>query len=189
GFLLVITLSTATMPFTVFGPILLETLHGVRPLAVGYVIAVEAVAWTLVAVVTAGATGRRERAAIVFGAAAAALAVVLSVWAVPFGGVWPSVAVAFLQGGGVGAVWAFATRRIVEAVVPEQRTLAAAAVPTVQLLGYALGAAGAGIVANARGLGADPGPTTALAAGPWVFVVLTPLAFAGFFAARRLVRA
>lgn len=188
GFLLVLALSVATMPFTVFAPILMEHLHGTRPLVVGYVIAVEAVAWTLTAVLFAGVGPRAERLVILTGAAAAGLAVPLSAWAVPFGGLSWVAAVAFLQGGGMGMVWAFVTRRIVEAVDEGERGLAAAVVPTVQLLGYALGAAGAGIVANARGLGEDPGPATALAAGPWIFLACAPLALAGVWAARRLIR-
>ncbi|MCF4165729.1 MFS transporter [Zavarzinia compransoris] len=188
GFMLVLAVSIATMPFTVFAPILMEHLHGTRPLVVGYVIAVEAVAWTLTAVVFAGVGPRAERRVILAGAAAAGLAVPLSAWAVPFGGLFWVAVVAFLQGGGMGMVWAFVTRRIVEAVDEGERGLAAAVVPTVQLLGYALGAAGAGIVANARGLGADPGPATALAAGPWIFVACVPLALVGMAAARRLAR-
>ena len=51
--------------------------------------------------------------------------------------------------------WAFVMRRVVESVPASERERAASSLPTMQLLGYALGAAASGIVANLAGLAAD----------------------------------
>lgn len=188
GYLMILGLSIATMPFTTYGPILMEQIHGTGPLVVGYVIAAESIAWTITSVSVSGAGPAWERRLILGGATVITLGMIGLGWAVPYGGLWPTLVFASLQGGGAGFCWSFVTRRIVHAVGDEEKTLAAAAVPTVQLLGYALGAAGAGIIANAGGLGTDPSPATALAAGPWIFLLFAPFAFAGIEAARRATR-
>lgn len=189
GYLMILGLSIATMPFTTYGPILMEQIHGTGPLVVGYVIAAESIAWTITSIAVSGAPPAWERRLILGGAAIITIGMIGLGWAVPEGGLWPTLVFASLQGGGAGLCWSFVTRRIVHAVADREKSLAAAAVPTVQLLGYALGAAGAGIIANAGGLGTDPNPVTALAAAPWIFLLFTPFALAGIEAARRLTRA
>ncbi|PWR20579.1 MFS transporter [Zavarzinia compransoris] len=188
GYLTIAMLSLATMPFTVYGPILLDLIHGTRPLVVGYVIAAESLAWTATAIAVSGCRGRAERRAILAGAVVITIGIAGLGWGVPFGGIGAAAFFAVLQGGGAGLAWSFVTRRIVQAAGPGEQGIAAAAVPTVQLLGYALGAAGAGIVANSFGLGARPTAATALAAGPFVFWLFLPLALVGAAAARRLIR-
>src|SRR3546814_11402266 len=59
---------------------------------------------------------------------------------------------AFLQGAGFGACWSFLIRRLVESVPAGDRERASSSVPTLQRLGYALGATEAGIVVNLTGL-------------------------------------
>ncbi len=189
GYLMILGLSIATMPFTTYGPILMEQIHGTGPLVVGYVIAAESIAWTITSVSVSGAGPAWERRLILGGASIITLGMIGLGWAVPYGGLWPTLVFAALQGGGAGFCWSFVTRRIVHAVAGEEKTLAAAAVPTVQLLGYALGAAGAGIIANAGGLGTDPNPVTALATAPLIFLLFAPFALAGIEAARRATRA
>lgn len=189
GYLMVLMLSIATMSFTVYGPILMELIHGTRPLVIGYVIAAESMAWTLAAIAVAGQGPRAERRLIVAGALVITLGIAGLAWGVPFGGIGPATIFALMQGTGAGLCWSFTARRIVQGVAPDDQGLAAAAVPTIQQLGYAIGAAGAGIIANGFGLGAQPGPATALAAGPWVFILFVPLALVGVGAARRLITA
>ena len=63
GYVMILALSVATVPFTVYGPLLMETLFGATPLVAGFTIAVESVSWTLAAIVFAGAGPRLEPAA------------------------------------------------------------------------------------------------------------------------------
>jgi MFS family permease len=82
--------------------------------------------------------------------------------------------------------WAFVMRRIVESVPPEERERAAAAMPTIQILGYAIGAAASGIVAKTSGLTAEAAPAAVEVAAFWVFAVFLPLAALGVASAWRL---
>lgn len=83
------------------------------------------------------------------------------------------VPIAFI-GAGIGAAWAFVLQRVMSGAKHGEENIAAASAATVQQAGIALGAAIAGLVANASGLdnGLDPG--SVLRASLWV-----PLALVG----------
>jgi hypothetical protein len=93
-----------------------------------------------------------------------------------------------LLGAGFGMCWAFVLRRVVESVAESERERAASSLPTIQLLGYALGAALSGIVANLSGLAADGSRGVVEGAAFWVFAAFLPLAGLGVAAAWRLSR-
>jgi hypothetical protein len=57
-----------------------------------------------------------------------------------------------LLGAGIGQCWPFIALRIMGGARAGEETVAASSVPTVQQMGFALGAAIAGLVANASGL-------------------------------------
>jgi hypothetical protein len=155
---MVLALSIATVSFTVYGPLLMETLFGVTPLVAGFMIAVESVSWTIAAIVFAGA-GTSQEPALIHGGA---VAITLGIWTMPQG---PVVA------------------------LPEsERERAAASLPTIQLLRYALGVALSGIVANLSGLAADVSRGAIELAAFWVFAASLPLAALGVAAAWRLSR-
>jgi predicted MFS family arabinose efflux permease len=64
-----------------------------------------------------------------------------------------------LIGAGIGAAWAFVLQRVMSGAKGGEEDITAASAATVQQAGIALGAATAGLVANASGLddGLDPG--------------------------------
>jgi MFS family permease len=68
GLLMVLALSAATTPFGTYGPLLLGVSFGIGPLAAGYLVAVEAIAWTLASIVTASAAAQTEGRLIRYGA-------------------------------------------------------------------------------------------------------------------------
>jgi hypothetical protein len=84
--------------------------------------------------------------------------------------------------------WAFVMRRVVESVPAGERERAASSLPTMQILGYALGAAASGIVANLAGLTAAAARPVTESAAFWVFAAFLPLAAFGCVAAWRLSR-
>jgi predicted MFS family arabinose efflux permease len=84
--------------------------------------------------------------------------------------------------------WPFFARMIVAAAPPSERTVASSAVPTMQRLGYAVGAAIAGIIANAAGFSKGLSPETAASAAAWLFIAFLPLALAGCVAAWRIAK-
>src|SRR6185437_9645100 len=117
----------------------------------------ESVAWTLAAIAVARAPVAREGALIRWGAVTIAAGVGGLALAMPVGPVWALVPWAILQGAGFGLCWASLLRRIVAAVPEAERERASSAMPTLQMIGYAIGAAAGGMVANGLGL-ADAAP-------------------------------
>jgi MFS family permease len=186
GLLMVLTLSIATMPFTVYAPLIMELLHGVGPLAVGYIMATESIAWTVAALLIAGAGPRHEPWLIVGGALVIATGVAGLAFTVPAGPMALIVTFAVMQGLGFGLSWAFIARRVVQAVSDAERPLASAVIPTTQLMGYAVGAAAAGIIANSLGMGDAPTAAVAQVTGFWLFILMLPIAAIGVAAAWRL---
>jgi len=189
GLLMVLALSAATTPFGTYGPLLLGMLFGVGPLAAGYLVAVEAIAWTLASIATASVAASTEARLIRWGAALIALGGLGYVAAVPAGSMAGILACLVAQGAGFGMAWVYMVKRIVAAAPAAERGFAAGSVSTVQMIGYAAGASGSGIAANAAGLAAGATPAAGHAAALWLFAAFVPLGLLGAVAARRLVRA
>jgi Na+-driven multidrug efflux pump len=79
-------------------------------------------------------------------------------------------------------------RRIVASVPDGERERASAAMPTLQMIGYGVGAAASGIVANSLGL-TDTAPAEVVrSVAFWVFAAFFPLALVGVAAAFTMAR-
>ena len=187
GYVMILTLSAASVAYTVYGPLLMETLYGTRPLLAGFLVALEAVAWTIAAILFANAQPRWEPWLIRGGALAITFSVPAFALVMPAGPVWLLAPCAVLAGAGFGACWGFVIRRIVESLPEAERERASAAAPTIQILGYAIGAALCGLVANLCGLDSMAATVAASqTAAFWVFAAFVPVALAGLVAAWRL---
>ena len=80
----------------------------------------------------------------------------------------PLIAAIALLGAGIGQCWPFVAHRVLAGAQPGDEAVAAASVPTVQQIGFALGAALAGLVANASGLSTTMADDGMVAAAFWV---------------------
>ena len=185
GFVMVLSLSLATVSFTVYGPLIMQILFGTSPLTAGLLIAVESVAWSVTAIVLGGSNRASEAACIRVGTIAVVAGVAGFGLIMPYGPVWLLILPAVLQGAGFGVFWAYVVRRIVAAVPARETERASSSVPTMQIIGYALGAALSGIVANLCGLGEGASAEAAGRAAIWVFVAFLPLGALGIWASRR----
>ena len=188
GYAMVLALATATVSFTVYGPLLMMRLFDVSPLTAGFMIATESIAWTLAALAVARATPAQESRLIRIGALLVTAGIVALATTMPRGPVAALVPGGILQGAGFGISWAFVLRRIVAGVAEGERERASAAMPTLQMIGYAIGAAASGVVANALGLTDSAPVDVARVVGFWVFAAFLPLAFVGVAAAFRMAR-
>jgi MFS family permease len=184
----VVLYAMATVSLITFGPILMSNLHGLDALPIGLILLLESAGWSVVAIVIAGLPMRREGAAILTGFLAVTIGVVMLVYAVPSGPVGLIAISALLQGGGMGAAWAFLVRRMTVLTAPAERDRAVSAIPTVQRFGYALGAAIAGIIANASGLDAKLGADALARTGTWIFAVSAIPAVIGLAAVLKFLR-
>jgi MFS family permease len=175
--------AVSTCSLSVYGSLLLVSLHDVPILTIGFIIAAESVAWSTVAIVVAGASSATERRFIVSGAVMITAGIAGFGFAIGSGSLPLITACALLQGSGFGLSWSFVSRQIVASAPPEERTLAASSVPTMFRIGYALGATVAGLIANAAGFSEGFTRAEAERTSTWVFLAFLPIAFIGCAAA------
>jgi MFS family permease len=183
GMTFVAAMSIATCSFAIYGPLILTSLHGISVLTSGYIIAAESIAWSILSILVANAPPRSERTIIVGGAAMIAAGIAGFAYAVPAGSIPLILVCAVLQGGGFGIAWPFVTRIVVAAAPEGERTITSSAVPTMQRIGYAVGAALCGIVANAGGFSEGLSGETAAGVAQWLFLAFVPLGVVGVAAA------
>ena len=188
GMTMILAFSIATCSLAVYGPLIMTTLHDIPILTAGYIIAAESVAWSILSILVANAPPRRERLIIVAGALMIAGGVAGFAYAMPLGSIPLILACAILQGGGFGIAWPFVTRVIVAVADPSESTIASSAIPTMQRLGYAVGAALCGIIANASGFSQGLSPDTAGGVARWLFLAFLPLAILGVVSAVAIAR-
>jgi MFS family permease len=186
GMTMVATFSVATCSFGIYGPLLLTTLHEIPLLTTGYIIAAESISWSILSILVANAPLHRERLIIVVGALMIACGIAGFAYTIPAGSIPLILLCALLQGGGFGVAWPFLTRVIVASAAPDEQTIASAAVPTMQRIGYAVGAAVAGIIANASGFSEGLSREAAATVASWLFLAFVPLGIVGCLAALRM---
>lgn len=183
GLIAVFCFTSATVSFTVYGPALMQALHGASPTSAGYAIVSEAVGWTLTALAVSGRPPKQQGLWIRIGAGLIALGLILLSIAVPYGSL-PLVALcAAIQGAGFGSMWAFVSGRIVGAAPEIERAIASASIPTTQLIGNALGAAMAALIANSLGLASAAQARGPVPGAEWIFLAFLPQVVIGIAAA------
>ena len=187
GIVMMAAFSVGTIAFSVYGPLILTSLHGVPILTTGYIIAAESIAWSVLSILVANARPSQERPIILAGSLMIFAGMVGFVFAVPAGSLPLVLACAILQGGGFGIAWPFVTRVIVTAAREAERTVTSSAVPTMQRIGYAVGAALAGIIANTAGFSEGLSGETAEGVAQWLFLAFIPFGVLGCVAALRLM--
>ena len=179
-------LTAASMGYSVYGPALLQTLAGLKALSAGYVVALEAVAWTVAGLVVTNLASPWPGRMIRLGAFFAIAGGAISALVFPLGSVLGVAAAGVVMGSGFGLSWAFVSQRILASLSADDRALGAAGMTTVRLTGSAAGAAMAAAVANLTGVSHGLTEGVARSAGVWVFVAVIPVAAAGVAAAWRL---
>jgi MFS family permease len=186
--LMILSLSMATIAITAFGPLLVTAIHGVSALTAGYIVACSSIGWTIMAVLVSGLPERFDRLMIALGMTVVALSILGFLHAVPNGPVWLIAVFAAMEGGGFGMAWTFILRRTIGLAGADEVQRVSGAIPTTQRLGYALGAAYAGIVANASGLLSIETAADAAQVARWVFASCVPFAAIGLIAMSALIR-
>ena len=188
GYAAMFLITCASMGYSVYGPAILQTLAGLSALSAGYVIALEAVAWSTAGLMVAHLTGVWPGRMIRLGVAVATLGILASAMVFPSGSVLGAGLAGVILGGGFGLSSAFMNQRLLAALPDAERGMGAAAMSTVRQTGNAAGAAMAAAVANLSGVAHGFTKAGAASAGLWVFVAAAPAALAGVAAAWRLGR-
>ncbi len=187
GLTMIICFSIATAAVTVYGPFFIVHIHQVSIITAGYIVACTAVGWSLGALAISGIPASQDTRAIMLGMTMLTICAALFVYAIADGPVYLLALLTLLEGIGFGIAWACILRRLLFLVDFEDRERATAAIPTVHRLGYAIGAAFAGIVANAGGLEMANASETVESVARWVFLTCLPFALLGLLAAGKFV--
>ena len=154
---------------TVFMPLVVHVLYGVSLLEAGYITALLSIAWTIMALYSASLLGRRVRLVIMLGPLLILCGVVgLAVYVAQGPLLLLGVCVSLI-GAGIGVCFAHISSWTIAAARLGEGVLTASAIPTLQSLGIAVGAAVAGLAANTAGLATDISPATVAAAATWVY--------------------
>lgn len=159
----------------IFVPYFLQLLHGHSPLLAGYLTAAMAGGWSAGSLLSSGRSGAGADRMLRVGPVAcalglAALAVLMPGHGLAAGAETLLAAIALgTVGLGVGIGWPHLVTRVMSLAPAGQEGLASASITTVQLYGLAVGAAVAGLVANAAGLTAPGGVAGARSAAFWLF--------------------
>lgn len=186
--LMILSMSMATIAITAFGPLLVTSIHGASALTAGYIVACSSIGWTVMAVLVSGLPEPFDRRMIALGMTVVTLSILGFLHAVPNGPVWLIAVFAAMEGGGFGMAWTFVLRRTIALADTDEVQRVSGAIPTIQRLGYALGAAYVGIVANASGLLSIETGADAAKVARWVFVSCVPFAAIGLIAMSVMVR-
>ncbi len=186
GLWLALTVAIAYSPLQIFVPIFLQGLHGLDPLSAGYMVAGASFGWTGMSLIVAGAEPERVNRWLIAGPVMMALGLLGVALLMPLRPptVFPAIA---LVGAGIGACWAFIAQRVMSGARKGEENLAASSLATVQQTGFALGAALAGLAANAAGLSAGLNRADIAEAAFWVPTSFVLAALAAVVAGVRLV--
>jgi len=160
----------------IFVPYFLQLLHGHSPLLAGYLTAAMAGGWSAGSLLSSGRSGAGADRMLRAGPVACALGLAALAVLMPGHGRLAAGAETLLVaialgavGLGVGIGWPHLVTRVMSLAPVGQEGLASASITTVQLYGMAVGAAVAGLVANAAGLTAPGGVAGARSAAFWLF--------------------
>ena len=167
-------LCLSMMSFLVYGPILLIRLYALTPLEAGLVVVTESLGWTAGAFFLSGLAPAQEGRLIRLGSALLLAGLMAMAWFVPSGPLWLVVVAAFCCGAGFGMMWGYIIKLVVAHADHDDRDRAGSLLPSAQQTGFALGAALAGIIANALGFEQMTRTEEYRTAAFWLFAGFVP---------------
>ncbi|WP_326533863.1 MFS transporter [Pseudorhodoferax sp.] len=180
----------------IYVPYFLQTLHGYTPLAAGYLTAAMAAGWSVGSLLSSGRAGAGAARLLRAGPVLCTASLLALAVAIPLGeGLAADVRMLLCGlalagvGAGVGIGWPHLLTRVLRLAPAGEGGTASAAITTVQLYGMAIGAAVAGLVANAAGLSAPGGVAGAQSAAAWLFASFALAPALAALLARRASRA
>lgn len=182
------TATAASIGFAVYAPAILQFTNRLSALQAGYLVAIEALAWTGCALLVASADAARSRMWIRLGAACIAAGVVLLAATMASGHLVLVAIGGALLGGGFGLSFSFVSQNVMITLPDAERESGSAAISAVRNTGGAVGASLASIAANFTGFANGLEASNVAGISFAVFAVAIPLAAIGVWSAFRLAR-
>lgn len=186
GYAAMFALFGSSMGLIVYAPPILQVTRHLTPMFAGYVVAAQAMAWTLTAFAVSTLSGPAERRCIRLGGVCILSSVVFLTVGLGKAPLAVVVSAAALMGIGFGLCFSFINRRVLSVLSADDRAIGASAFILVRQTGGAVGAAVAGATANLAGFRSGMTIAAAQSASVWVFASALPLAWAGAWTAWRL---
>lgn len=183
GLWIVLLMPVAQASTSVYLVMTLQNLWGYGPTKAGAFNATFAIAWSTVAILVANIQDQRRRAWLI---RLGPTLLVTGLATIVFGFFVDMPLVVMLGqisiGTGFGVSWGFLSQSVMESARSGERDRASALLPTLQSVGYAIGAALAGLVANAVGYPEATTPAALRDATIVVFAVSTVIGVGAFVA-------
>jgi hypothetical protein len=167
---------------------MLQHRHGLSALQAGYLVAIEALAWSAAAIAVSGSSDLWRRRFIGIGAGAILAGTLAIPFAIDLGGLAAVGAAGAVLGAGFGLYSAFLSQRVMGSFDDAGRVRGSSAISAARNAGGALGAAIAAIAANGAGFGAGLNDSNQAAVAWGAFGSSVPFALAGLYFALRVVR-
>jgi MFS family permease len=153
GLWLTLLLCVTFSPLQIYVPIFLQHLHGLDPLAAGFIVASASLSWTIASLVAAGTSGSWPGRLMPVGPALMGIGLIGIALLLPSpAALFALIPAIVVLGIGIGQCWPLVAQRVMSGARAGEEVIAASSAATVQQMGFALGAALAGVVANASGL-------------------------------------
>jgi MFS family permease len=158
--------------YATFQTLQLQVLHGVPPIVAAYLFMLSSLSWSVVAVLVATWRGKMETLGIILGNTCLLIGTSgLALTVVP-GPVWLIAVFIAICGSGIGFMNNMLIQRAIRSVPADEKGIAGSSTQAIRTMGVAFGAALAGLVAVAGGLGgAAPNVETVAPAMQWVYAM------------------
>jgi MFS family permease len=174
--------------FALYGPAIVQFTAGLGALEAGYLVALEALAWTAASLTVAGAPEAWRVRLIGIGAAAILLGVTSLTLVIGSGELIAIGLAGALLGAGYGLSYAFISQQVIGAFGEAERARGSSAIGAVRNAGGAVGASLAALAANAGGFGAGLSEANIGDVAAGAFGIGIPFGLLGLAAALVLAR-
>jgi len=177
GITVIFLAMVSSISFMVYGPYILQKIHGFSPLSAGFMVALESISWSLAAMVCAKLPQNNNwRLYLIPTGVFTAFLGFYGIAHFLYGGPLWSLSVAiFLAGAGFGIFWADLSSVIIESGPSDEQDKRSGAIPTLQMCGGALGPAIAGIPAAMIGFNEGASPEIIEQTSYWVHAIFFPV--------------
>lgn len=182
GYWTLFLVSIVITAFNTYTTFFLQVLHGVAPLAAGYILATQSMMWTVSALSLSGTKRAAEPYLIAAGLCLMLFASIGVALTLETGPVYLIAACLGTSGFGMGLLNIPAMQRVITAAVEADKQLAGTSVQTVRNIGIAFGAALTGMVAAMAGLTDEASQAEVVTAMKWVYGVNIGFATLAFLA-------
>jgi MFS family permease len=188
GVLTIFLLCLCIMSFLIYGPTIIIKLHGVTPFTAGLIVMGETLAWSCSALIFSSTAENKEPMLIRVGSSLVVIGLIAMALTLSGQALWMIVIATLIGSTGFGMMWGFIIKRIIINASTDEKARTSSLLPMTLQLGFALGAAIAGIIANSLGLSETTNNDDIRHVAFWLFIGFVPLALLGNLFAWRFVR-